>query len=272
MPVCRGSGYPIYYRTRGAGPPLLLIPGMASTMDWFHYNIDAFAASHYVIAQDLRGSNRDGVPPAPGPYSTRDMVRDSIAVLDELGVERAHVVALSLGGMVAQWLALEHPERVDRLSIVGNGLARVPDDIADAARGALEEDDRLARVHSGAEDVDGRVELALQMTFTSEFPAAQPEKWGFVRRELLEREAPPETHTAQLRASIEHDTRARLAEIRAETQVIVGELDAVNAEHAPAMVARIGRAELHVMSGMHHGLNVEFADAYNDLVLDFLHR
>ncbi|MGH8876843.1 MAG: alpha/beta fold hydrolase [Stackebrandtia sp.] len=96
MPTVDNHSVPIYCEASGTGFPVLLIPGMASTLEWFAFNVPAFADHYRVIAQDLRGSNRDGIPAAAGPYSTRDMAADSIALLDALAIDRAHVVAQSM--------------------------------------------------------------------------------------------------------------------------------------------------------------------------------
>ncbi|GAB3491106.1 alpha/beta fold hydrolase [Amycolatopsis cihanbeyliensis] len=260
MPISERGGRPVYYEEHGTGFPVLMITGMAATMDWFHYNIPAFAERYRVVAQDLPGSNREGVPAAPGPYSTRELVADSIGILDELGIERAHVVALSFGGMIAQWLAIDHPERVERLSIVGNGLGRMPKEIAEAAAGA-------AAAEQSEEDM---VRIVRQMTFSEDFPERQPQRWAFFLREIHGKPARPQTQQAQLEASLRHDAMDRLAEVRAEVQLLAGELDTVNARYAPELAAAIPHCELNVLPGMNHGLNLEFAETYNDIVLRFL--
>ena len=107
------SGVRIAWERHGAGPPLLLIHGLGYARWGWEPVLPGLAERHDVILFDNRGIGESDVP--PGPYTVAEMADDAVRVLDEAGVERAHVVGTSLGGMVAQELALAHPERVDRL-------------------------------------------------------------------------------------------------------------------------------------------------------------
>src|SRR3712207_194537 len=113
MSIARINGIDLYYEETGSGPPLLLIAGLGgNTLGWVML-LPALAQHFRVIAFDNRGAGRSSAP--PGPYTTRQMADDAAALLAHLGIERAHVLGLSLGGMIAQELALAHAERVDRL-------------------------------------------------------------------------------------------------------------------------------------------------------------
>ena len=103
----------IAWERRGEGQPLLLIHGLGYARWGWEPVVDDLARSFDVILFDNRGIGESDVP--PGPYTAAAMAADAAQVLDEAGVERAHVVGSSLGGMVAQELALSRPERVDRL-------------------------------------------------------------------------------------------------------------------------------------------------------------
>jgi pimeloyl-ACP methyl ester carboxylesterase len=109
-PVC------IAYDVRGRGRPLVLVQGVGvGRWDWDPV-ADRLARRFRVISIDNRGIGASDTP--PGPFTTRAMAQDVLAVLDHAGIERASVLGTSLGGMVAQELALTHPERVDRLVLV----------------------------------------------------------------------------------------------------------------------------------------------------------
>jgi 3-oxoadipate enol-lactonase len=103
----------IAWERRGEGPPLLLIHGLGYARWGWEPVADLLAADFTVLLFDNRGIGASDAP--GGPYTAALMAQDALQVLDEAGVERAHVVGTSLGGMVAQELALAHPERVDRL-------------------------------------------------------------------------------------------------------------------------------------------------------------
>ena len=112
----RNGTVAIAYDVRGQGPPLVLIQGLGIGRWGWDPVADRLARRFRVITIDNRGIGASGVP--PGPYSTRAMAADVLAVLDDAGVDSAAVVGTSLGGMVAQELALSHPDRVDRLVLV----------------------------------------------------------------------------------------------------------------------------------------------------------
>jgi 3-oxoadipate enol-lactonase len=103
----------IGWERHGSGAPLLLIHGLGYARWGWEPVLPRLAERLDVILFDNRGIGESDSP--PGPYTAREMAEDAVQVLDEAGVERAHVVGTSLGGMVAQELALAHPERVDRL-------------------------------------------------------------------------------------------------------------------------------------------------------------
>ena len=103
----------ISWDRRGSGEPLLLIQGLGYGRWGWEPVVEPLARSFDVLTFDNRGIGESDVP--PGPYTAAEMAADAVQVLDEAGIERAHVVGTSLGGMIAQELALAYPERVDRL-------------------------------------------------------------------------------------------------------------------------------------------------------------
>ena len=113
MPLAQIDAGDLYYEILGEGPPLLLIAGLSgNTTGWLP--VQPALAEHFTLIMfDNRGAGRSCVP--PGPYTTAQMADDAVALLDHLGVERAHVLGNSMGGMIAQELALKHPEGVDKL-------------------------------------------------------------------------------------------------------------------------------------------------------------
>jgi 3-oxoadipate enol-lactonase len=114
--VARNGSVAIAYDVRGQGPPLVLVQGLGVGRWGWEPVVDRLARHFRVITIDNRGIGASDAP--LGSYSTRVMAADVVAVLDDAGVASAGVVGISLGGMVAQELALTHPERVDRLVLV----------------------------------------------------------------------------------------------------------------------------------------------------------
>jgi pimeloyl-ACP methyl ester carboxylesterase len=103
----------IAWEAQGGGAPLLLVQGLGYTREGWGPARERLAERYRVVSYDNRGIGESEIP--PGPYTVAQMAGDAVQVLDEAGIERAHVVSASLGGMIAQHLAANHPERVDRL-------------------------------------------------------------------------------------------------------------------------------------------------------------
>ena len=147
MPAVALGDIEMHYEERGAGRPLLLVPGIpAIASDWAPL-AEPLSASRRVIAYDNRGSGATTVTAAP--YTTAGLAADAVALLDALEIERADVFGMSLGGMIAQELALGWPERVDRLVLgcTHCGLAHAEPPEREAGRAfAMETDDWAERM------------------------------------------------------------------------------------------------------------------------------
>ena len=122
------GGVKIYWNEQGSGPPVLLIMGLSFTHEMWFRVLPALSRHHRTIFFDNRGMGRSDVP--RGPYRMQQMAQDAAAVLDAAGVPAAHVIGASMGGMIAQELALRHPQRVLSLLLgctsYGGLLARWP--------------------------------------------------------------------------------------------------------------------------------------------------
>ena len=262
MPHTQAPGFRLYYEEHGSGFPLLLINGLGSDhLEWL-YQRPAFTPHFRVVVFDNRGTGKSAVP--PGPYTTAQMADDAAALLRDLRISRAHVLGVSLGGMIAQEVALRHPDLVDRLVLgctgPGGNLSVRPSPEAMAA-------------FSGAEGEDAEAELRRMIPFlyTDSCCRERPgEIAAFVRRRM-ENPTPPEGYAAQLAAAVTHDAADRLERIRAKTLVITGDADRlVDRENSLRIAGRVPDAKLVVLSGAPHRLFAENADAFNREVLAFL--
>src|SRR6478609_5074074 len=128
MPTARLNGIDVYYERRGDGPPVLFLNGSGSTLDGMRVLLDVFTDRVDLLAHDQRGLGRTEIP--PGPYTMADYAADAVALLDHVGWERARVVGISFGGMVAQELSVTVPDRIEKLALLctspGGSLASFP--------------------------------------------------------------------------------------------------------------------------------------------------
>jgi pimeloyl-ACP methyl ester carboxylesterase len=123
MPLAVTNGIETYYEVRGAGAPVLFLNATGwPARVWELSCLPALAERFQTIAYDYRGVGRSTW--APGPYNTDLLAEDAVALLDALGVERAHLFGMSMGGRVAQVMALRWPERVQSLVLVGTNAGR----------------------------------------------------------------------------------------------------------------------------------------------------
>jgi len=251
------NGIDLYYEERGSGPPLLNIPPLSST----GFTIPALEPHFRFITFDNRGAGRSAVP--PGPYTTRLMADDAAALLDHLGIERAHILGFSLGGMIAQELAINYPERVDHLVING----------AYARPNLAVVDPWLTLWDQAYEKQIDPVAFNLWLLGWLLTPAfmSQPD----LVAAALEGEDPypasAEGIAAQTAAIRTHDTLDRLGQISAPTLLLFGAQDIVTPlVYADELAAGIPGAKLQVLDPGGHSVLFEFEDAANQALLEFL--
>lgn len=262
MPVTDAPGFRMYYEIHGEGFPLLLVNGLGSDCGEWICQLPAFAERFRVVAFDNRGAGRSAVP--PGPYTTAEMADDAAALLAVLGIPRAHVLGASLGGMVAQELALRHPEAVARLVLActtpGGGFSARPSPEALAA---------FAR--SPGEDPREELARMIPYLYTEGYVRERPDEVeAFVRRRLS-RPASDEGYAAQLAAAVSHAAGERLRGVAARTLVIAGTSDRLVPPANSETIARlIPGATLVLLPGAPHRLFAETAEAFNRAVLAFL--
>jgi len=262
MAFTDAPGFRMYYEEHGAGFPLLFINGLGGDhVEWLH-QVPVFSQRFRTIAFDNRGAGDSETP--KGPYSTGQMADDAAALLSAMGIGRAHVIGASLGGMIAQELALRHSEMVSRLVLActspgGEGSVR-PSSVALAA---------FVRTHDG--DRESELRRMIPYLYSELCRRKRPgEIEEFIARRLS-RPGSPEGYAAQLAAAVDHSAWERLGGIGVPTLVITGGDDRlvppVNSER---ISERIPGAKLVVLPGRPHRLFAEDPDAFNREVLVFL--
>jgi 3-oxoadipate enol-lactonase len=255
------DGIRLYYEEVGAGEPLLLVSGQGSDHTIWDGVRDDFAQHYRVIVYDNRGTGQSDKPAEP-PYTTRGFAQDAVALLDHLGIARAHAYGHSMGGRICQWLGIDHGNRVGAL-VLG---ATTPGNAHGVKRPA-EVDTAFKNLSSNP----GAAMAALLDTMVSPtWLDAHPE---FLVQMSLQAQHPIPPHAQRLHylASEGHDSWDLLPTIKAPTLVIHGSEDVVNpTANAPLLAERIPNAELYIIEGGRHGYFVEFRDEASRVVNEFL--
>jgi 3-oxoadipate enol-lactonase len=217
------------------------------------------------ITYDNRGSGRSGAPLRP--TSMAELAADAAGLLREIGVESAHVCGLSMGGMIAQELAIRFPERVRGL-VLGGTTPGGPR----AARPTLRELSALGGAAAGGWR-DGRRSWLGDWLFSERFRREQPERARELLRHFGRHRATPQGVWAHWWASVYHDTLSRLHCIQAPTLVMHGEQDAMAPiSNARLLAERIPDAELCIVPGAGHAYMPERPEESFDALTSWLDR
>jgi pimeloyl-ACP methyl ester carboxylesterase len=262
MPFTDAPGFRMAYETAGTGFPLLLINGLGGDRREWLFQVPAFARRFRVIAFDNRGSGESESP--PGPYTTAGMADDAAELLSFLGTERVHVLGVSLGGMIAQEVALRHPGRVERLVLACTSPGGDP-----SVRPSSEALAAFIRAPGG--DREAELRRTIPFLYSGRYQREHPEEIEAFIARRLSAPASAEGYAAQLSAAVGHSAGDRLKGVRAPALVITGTADLlvppVNSER---IAERIPGAKLVLLPGAPHRLFAENAESFNREVLAFL--
>lgn len=243
----------LYHRLDGPedAPPLVFSNSIGTTLELWDAQGPAVMPAFRVLRYDQLGHGRSDVP--PGPYTVERLGRELLALLDELGIERASFCGLSLGGTVGMWLGANAPERIDRLVLAGTSAYFGPPE-----RWV----ERAALVR--AEGTEPIADATMGRWFTPAFAGTAP------FREMLV-ETPREGYAACCEAIRDWDFHVELGSVRAPTLVLVGSDDpATPPSDAQAIADGIPGANVTVLESAAHLLNVEQPEAFNAALLGHL--
>ena len=218
--------------------PTVVVGGsVGSTLATWDPQLAALSADFQVIAYDHRGHG--GSPAPPGPYSIEDLALDILALLDDYGVARAHVVGLSLGGMVAQLIAARQPQRVDRLVLLCTA-AHYPDPASWTERAATVR----------ADGTDAIADAVVARWLTADYRRDQPTEVARLREMVVSIDN--EGYAACCDAIADMDLRPDLSRIQAPTLVIAGAEDpALHPERMRELAAEIAGSRFVIVPGAH---------------------
>ncbi len=258
------NGIDVFYRVQGEGEPLLMIMGLSGNADWWHPSfLNALAERYRVATFDNRGAGR--TTQDPGPYSIPMMVEDTAGLMDHLGWSSAHVVGASMGGMIAQELALTRPERVRKLVLMVTNCGG-PESIPPKPEvmAAL----NMPRKGLSDEDI---ARASLFLLFPPQFMQDNPELMAEMVKVNASNAITPRCFVSQLNAIMAWSDHSRLGNLRHPTLIITGSEDIlIPPENSRILADAIPGSRLVVFEGGGHGLFAQFPQQLAEEILSFL--
>jgi 3-oxoadipate enol-lactonase len=237
-------------------PVLMLSNSLGTNLAMWEDQLAALAGRFRVLRYDQRGHGRS--PATPGPYTIAELAGDALDLLDRLGLERVSFCGVSLGGMTGMWLAINSPERLERLALCCTSAHLPPREMWT---------ERAATVR--AHGIEAVVDAQLERWFTPALAELRPEALERTRQALLD--TPAEGYAGCCEAIAAHDLRGELGAIRTPTLVLAAAADpATPPEHGRLIAAGIGGARLVVLEQGRHLAAVERPEEFSREVLAHL--
>lgn len=266
MPLLQVKEAELYYEVHGKGEPLLFLSETHCDGEvWKKYQVPEFSRDHQVITMDYRGTGQSGKPPIP--FTTQMFADDAMALLDHLDAPEAIICGHSMGGRVAQIMALEHSTRVKALILASTG-ASYPDTKGIPLKIATEMVEwgyeKYVRDHS------------ILVGFTDEFASRHPERVDAYLQIRMANMGPVEFYFRHLQARQGHDTSAHLSKIDVPTLILVGEddrnvtSDMSHRTSTEILAKGIRNSEVIVLAGERHSYFFANPDAAHSAVRTFL--
>lgn len=261
MPIREVNGIKIYYETEGEGDPLVMIMGLRRNVEWWYGQIPALSKHFRVLVFDNRGAGRTDKPKMD--YSIRLFADDTAELMKTVQIDRAHILGISMGGYIAQELAIHYPEMVRSL-ILGCTSA--------GGEGAVLMSPERMKKFTANEGLSPEQILQKDMDiyFSDKFIKGHPEKIREFIEISLRYYQPADAFERQLAACLKHDTLNRLNRIAMPTLIMSGDDDPlVPPENSRVLKDLLPHAELSFFPGCRHCFFIEEADRFNQKVISF---
>ena len=266
MPQVKVGDINLSYNVRGDGQPLILIAGFATAQNAWFPLLRAFIKHYRVVTFDNRGIGGSDKP--TGPYTTKMMAGDTIALMDHLGIDRAHILGGSMGGMIAQHIAIGHPQRVDKLILFSTSAGGQPlrDMLFDLTEATTPNWNRSSSDLAGA-DLRKLTAAIASRSFNQPFNRLMVVPLARLMLRLGITKVP----AGQIEAMMTHDVLDRLNLIQAPTLILTGSKDRLMPPQSSEVLAsRIAGAKLVIIDGGSHVVAGEMLDRFTKEVLGFL--
>lgn len=263
MPFIRINKIDLYYEVRGYGDPAVLLPGLGSDAGTWLPFAKEFDRYRIVLIEN-RGAGRSAKP--PGPYTTQLMAEDAASLMEHLSIQRAHVIGKSMGGMIAQFLAAQYPDRVRSLVLASTVMVH-----DEYGKELLE----LGRLVASTAGMMAAYRQAFLLSYSREYCSKNRSRLAEVEAMMQGMDTAEfvRGYLAQSMACETHDATAVAGQIKCPTLVVAGAEDLITPPQSSRhLAAAIPRAELVILPRGGHGVWREFPSEVNTVVREFLAR
>ena len=259
MPKINVNDINIYYEIHGKGFPLVMMTGLAGDTNWWSLE-EVKAYSHYfkLIIFDNRGAGRSDKPKKE--YSIDQFATDTLRLMDALKIEKAHILGSSMGGMIAQEIAINHPERVEKLVLCSTHCGGI--------RKVNPSQDVLDMMTSSNQDlIDGIISLC----FTKKIIENNPKLILEFKKKISKTRIPPKSYILQLKSVDSFDTYSRLKQIIAPTLILHGKNDLlVPVANAEILASQIPNANVKILEHEGHWIFLPNWEKMMKIIVNFL--
>jgi pimeloyl-ACP methyl ester carboxylesterase len=252
----------MYYEVKGEGFPLVLIMGLGANLDWWDPRmIQEFTTNFKTIMIDNRGAGRTDV--SDKKYTIGLFADDTAGLMDALRISRAHVLGISLGGMIAQELAINYPEKVEKLVLCSTAAGG--EGVVMPSQETLE-----ANMRAGSASPEESARMFLSICVTKEFMDKNPDYVESMTKRILKAPISPGAFQRQSDATttfVINNKLSRVSGIKAPTLILCGKRDIlIPPENSTILAKTIPNAKLLVLERSGHGLAEDAEEAINAMM------
>jgi pimeloyl-ACP methyl ester carboxylesterase len=261
VPKANVNGCSLYYEIHGQGDPLVMIMGLRRNAQWWYHQIPVLSQHFKVVVFDNRGAGRSDKPEMD--YSIRLFADDTAALMDRLGIERAHILGISMGGYVAQELAINHSEKVADL-LLGCTSCGGEKAVSMSA-------ERLEKFTSNRGLTPEQIlRKDMDIYFSDEYVVGNATAIEEFSKISMRHYQPVDAFLRQFAACLNHDTAARLARVSQPVLIMTGDDDPlVPAQNSFILKDLLPKARLSVFHRGRHCFFMEFSERFNQEAISF---
>ena len=264
MPKINVNGCNLYYEIHGQGPPLFLIMGLRRNVEWWYRQIPDLSKHFKIVAFDNRGAGRSDKPEMD--YSIKLFADDTAKLMDELSIDHAHILGVSMGGYIAQELAISFPKKVDNLALGCTSCG--------GEKAVLMKADRLEKFATNEGLTPDKIlKKDMDIYFSDEYVKKNQKAIEEFSEISMRYYQPAHAFERQFAACLKHDTVSRVKNIAQPILIMTGDDDPlVPPENSYILKELLPKAQLSVYSNGRHCFFIEYFNRFNQEIISFFNQ